>query len=172
MNVHGGGGGTGTGSGPDGGSARGPAAVGASILAVAVGGAYLAAAPGELGTFPPEFLITAVVLALAFWFPAMRIATPREVLNGGISLLLWLLAWTLVWDLAVSGVARTRRLFDDWWIVYPTGVLVTATLLVIHGAALGGRLGGSEEKERGDDRDRDTDAQEPEVGPSEDPELD
>lgn len=125
---------------------RGPAAVAASILAVTLVGAYFAASRGELESLPGGFLINAVVLVLAFWFPAMRITSPRDVLRGGISLLLWLLAWTLVWDLAMSGIARTRSLFDEWWIVYPAGVIGVGLLLVLHGAALRRRHRGSEEK--------------------------
>lgn len=123
---------------------RGPAAVAASILAVTLAGAYFAASRGELGSLPGGFLITAGVLGLAFWFPAMRIASPRDVVTGGVSLLLWLLAWTLVWDLATSGIGRTRSLFDDWWVVYPVGVIGVGLLLVLHGAALRRRQRGSE----------------------------
>lgn len=132
-------------------SARGPAAVAASILTVTLVGAYFAASRGELGSLPGGFLIDAVVLALAFWFPAMRIASPRDVLRGGFSLLLWLLAWTLVWDLATSGIERTRSLFDEWWVVYPAGVIGIGLLLVLHGAAVRRRRHGTEAEGRGSD---------------------
>lgn len=140
------------------GAARGHAAVAASILAVTLLGGYFAASRGELGSLPGGFLISAVVLALAFWFPAMRIDSPGDVLRGGFSLLLWLLAWTLVWDLAMSGIPRTRSLFDEWWIVYPAGVVGVGLLLILHGAALRRRSRGSEEEKRGDDGDRNADA--------------
>lgn len=117
-------------------TARGRGAVAGSILAVTILSGYFAASRGELGSLPPAFLISGTVLALAFWFPAMRITSPGDVLRGGASLFLWLLAWTLVWDLAMSGIAGTRSLFDEWWIVYPAGVIGVALLLVLHGAAL------------------------------------
>lgn len=116
---------------------RGRAAVAASILGVLIMGGYFAASPGELGSLPGSFLISAVVLAVAFWFPAMRIGSARDVVTGWIPLGVWLLAWTLVWDLATSGVVGQRALFQEWWIVYPAGVVVLGALLALHGAVVG-----------------------------------
>lgn len=116
---------------------RGRGAVAASILGVLILGGYFAAAPGELGALPGSFLISAVVLAVAFWFPAMRITSARDVLAGWLPLGIWLLAWTLVWDLATSGVVGDRALFQEWWIVYPAGVVVLGALLALHGAIMG-----------------------------------
>jgi succinate dehydrogenase/fumarate reductase cytochrome b subunit len=108
--------------------------VAASILAALILGSYLAAAPGDLGALPSSFLVNAIVLVVAFWFPAMRIGSVRDVRNGWLSLVVWLLAWTLVWDLATSGIVGDRALFQEWWIVYPAGVLVLGLLLALHGA--------------------------------------
>lgn len=119
--------------------ARGRPAVAASILAVVLVGGYFAASRGELGSLPPGFLITAAVLGVAFWFPAVRLGSTREVLASWLPLGVWLLAWTLVWDLATAGVTGTRPLFSDWWIVYPAGVLVPAALLMLHGAVVARR---------------------------------
>lgn len=123
----------------DPGARRGRPAVAASILAVLLIGAYFAASWGRLGALPPEFLITAVVLAVAFWFPSQRIGSAREVGAKWRSLAVWLLAWTLVWDLATSGVTRSRALLEDWWVVYPAGLLLGAALLALHGAVVARR---------------------------------
>lgn len=119
--------------------ARGRPAVAASILAVVLVGAYFAASRGELGSLPPGFLISAAVLGVAFWFPAVRLGSARDVLESWLPLGVWLLAWTLVWDLATAGVTGTRPLFSEWWIVYPSGVLVPAALLALHGTVVGRR---------------------------------
>lgn len=108
----------------------------ASILGVLLIGGYFASSRGEPAALPAGYLISAVVLAVAFWIPAMRIGSARDVLAGGVRLLAWLLAWTLVWDLATSGLLAERRLFDSWWIVYPSGVLVLGGLLILHGAVV------------------------------------
>lgn len=121
------------------GARRGRPAVAASILAVLLIGAYFSASRGELGTLPPEFLISAAVLVLGFWFPAQRIGSAREVRANWLPLGVWLLAWTLVWDLATSGVTGSRTLFSAWWVVYPVGVLMGAALLALHGAVVGRR---------------------------------
>jgi succinate dehydrogenase/fumarate reductase cytochrome b subunit len=120
---------------------RGRAAVAASILGALILGAYLAASPGELGSLPGSFLVSAIVLVVAFWFPAMRIGSVRDVRTGWLPLGVWLLAWTLVWDLATSGVVGERVLFQEWWIVYPAGVVVLGALLVLHGAVVGRNAG-------------------------------
>lgn len=118
---------------------RGRGAVAASILGVLILGGYFAASPGGLGMPPGSYLLSVAVLVVAFWFPAMRIGDARDVLSNWVALGVWLLAWTLVWDLATSGVTRTRELFDDWWIVYPAGVLLLGALLALHGAVVGWR---------------------------------
>lgn len=88
------------------------------------------------------YLISAVVLVLAFWFPAVRLGSARAVVAAWRPLAVWLLAWTLVWDLATSGVTGERALFEEWWIVYPSGVLVLAGLLALHGAVVERRAAG------------------------------
>lgn len=116
---------------------RGRGAVAASILGVLILGSYLAAAPGQIGSLPGSFLVSVAVLVVAFWFPAMRIGSARDVVADWLPLLVWLLAWTLVWDLATSGVVGERALFQEWWIVYPAGVVVLGALLALHGAVVG-----------------------------------
>jgi hypothetical protein len=111
---------------------RGRRAVAASILGVVLIGGYFAASQGQIGALPGEYLINAVVLGLAFWFPALRLGAPRDMLTHWRSLGLWLLAWTLVWDLATAGILGERTLFQEWWLVYPSGVLVLAALLGLH----------------------------------------
>jgi hypothetical protein len=115
---------------------RGRGAVAASILGVLLIGAYFAAAPGGVRTPLGEYLLNAVILAVAFWFPAMRVSALADVARQWRGLLVWALAWTLVWDLATSGILVRRELFQEWWIVYPAGVLTLAVLLVLHGAVL------------------------------------
>jgi hypothetical protein len=113
--------------------ARGRRAVAASILAVTLAGAYFAASGGDLGALPGIFLVNAAVLVLCFWFPAVRTRAPRDVLRAWRTLLPWLLGWTLVWDLASAGIMGERDLFQEWWLVYPSGVLFFAALLLLHG---------------------------------------
>lgn len=115
-------------------TARGRPAIAASILVVLLVGAYFAASRGRLGTPTLSFLIQAAVVAIAFWFPATRLASPGALLSRWKELVIWLLAWTLVWDLAVSGIVGTRALFEDWWIVYPAGVAILFLLLLLHTA--------------------------------------
>lgn len=115
---------------------QGRSAVAASIVGVLLIGGYFAAARGEAGALPVGYLISAGVLLAAFWFPALRIGAARDVLASWRPLVVWLLAWTLVWDLAVTGVIGERALFQDWWVVYPAGVLVLAALLALHGAVV------------------------------------
>ena len=115
---------------------RGPKAVAASILAVAIIGTYFLASPGDLAAFPAAFLIHATVLGLGFWFPAMRTMEPGDVLRSWRKLLPWVLGWTLAWDLATAGVLGGRELFQEWWIVYPAGILLFGGLLLLHGAAV------------------------------------
>lgn len=112
-------------------------AVAASIIGVLVIAGYLAAAPAMMAGPDAGYLLNAAVLALAFWFPAVRIGSAREVVSSWPSLGMWLLAWTLVWDLATSGVTGERALFEEWWIVYPSGVLLLGGLLALHGAVVG-----------------------------------
>lgn len=116
--------------------ARGRRAVAASILAAVLVGGYFVASVGDVGGFPPAYAIHAAVLALGFWFPAMRVGAPGDVLRYWRTLLPWILGWTLVWDLATAGIMGGRALFQEWWIVYPSGVIVFATLLLLHGAAV------------------------------------
>lgn len=114
---------------------RGRRPVAASILAVTLIGAYFVSSGGAAG-FPVAFLIHAAVLVLAFWFPAMRTSSPGDVLTAWRSLVPWLLGWTLAWDLATAGVLGGRELFEEWWIVYPAGVLFIGGLLLLHGTAV------------------------------------
>lgn len=116
--------------------ARGRQAVAASILAAVLLGVYFVASVGDLGAFPAVYAVHAVVLGLAFWFPAMKIGRPRDLLRTWPSLLPWMLGWTLVWDLATAGLVGGRELFESWWVVYPAGVLLLAVLLLIHAAAV------------------------------------
>lgn len=120
-------------TGPSGLPSRGRGAVAASILAVLLIGGYFAASPGLSETVPAEFVVNAVVLVLVFWFPAMRLSSPGEVLRSWKSLVPWLLAWTLVWDLASSGIVGDRELLEEWWLVYPSGVVTLMALLLLHG---------------------------------------
>lgn len=113
--------------------ARGRPAVAASILAVTLVGAYFAASGGDLGALPGTFLVNAAVLVLGFWFPAVRMSAPRDVPRAWRSLLPWLLGWILVWDLASAGLMGERDLFQEWWLVYPSGVAFFAALLLLHG---------------------------------------
>ncbi|HUG40374.1 MAG TPA: hypothetical protein VMM12_07810 [Longimicrobiales bacterium] len=116
--------------------ARGRRAVAASLLAVVLLGGYFGASAGDLGAFPAVYAVHAVVLALAFWFPAMKIGGPADLRRLWRSLLPWLLGWTLVWDLATAGLVGGRALFEEWWVVYPSGVLLLALLLLLHAAAV------------------------------------
>jgi len=116
---------------------RGRGAVAASILGAFLIGAYFAASPGGLRAMPGAFLLSAAVLAVAFWLPAMRIGSLGDVARQWKGLAVWVLAWTLVWDLATSGILLRREFFQEWWIVYPAGVLTLAGLLVLHGAVMG-----------------------------------
>ena len=77
--------------------------------------------------------MNAAVLVLGFWFPAVRMSAPRYVLRAWRSLLPWLLGWILVWDLASAGLMGERDLFQEWWLVYPSGVAFFAALLLLHG---------------------------------------
>lgn len=117
--------------------ARGRGAVAASILGAFLIGAYVAASPGGLRAFTGAFLLSAAVLALAFWFPAMRIASLAAVGRQWKGLVVWIVAWTLVWDLATSGILLRRAFFQEWWIVYPAGFLTLAGMLALHGAVMG-----------------------------------
>lgn len=116
--------------------ARGRHAIAASILVVTLVGAYFAASVGDLGALPGAFLVDAAVLILGFWFPAMRIGSRRAVLRNWRSLLPWILGWTLVWDLATAGIMGGRDLFEEWWIVYPSGVLFFTAMLLLHGTVV------------------------------------
>lgn len=121
---------TGSGGGP----ARG--AIAGSILAVLLLGGYFAASRGSVGAVPGGYLVSAAVLSVAFWFPAVRLGSARDVVRSWRPLLAWILAWTLVWDLLTSGLLRTRTLAQEWWIVYPSGVLALGALLALHGAVV------------------------------------
>ncbi len=111
---------------------RGRRGVAASILAVVWIAGYFAASRGDLGAMPVEYVIHAMVLGLAFWFPAMRLGGLPDLWAQRWSLLAWLLAWTLVWDLATAGVVGARSPFQEWWLVYPSGVLALTALLGLH----------------------------------------
>ena len=117
-------------------TARGRAAVAASILGVLLIGSYFVSSGGDAGALPGEYLVNAALLVVAFWFPAMRVGSPADVRRQWIALVVWFGAWTLVWDLATSGLFD-RRLFQEWWLVYPSGVVLFMALLVLHGAAVG-----------------------------------
>lgn len=119
-------------TGPQGPPSQGRGAVAASILAAVLIGGYFAASPPVGGGLSAEFAVNAVVMVLAFWFPAMRIGRPGDVLASWKSLLPWVLAWTLVWDLASSGVVGERELLQEWWLVYPSGVGAMLLLLLLH----------------------------------------
>jgi hypothetical protein len=117
--------------------ARGRAAVAASILGVLLIGAYFVAAPGGLQPAVGEYLVNAAILGVAFWFPAMRVASVGDVLRQWKGFLLWILVWTLVWDLATSGIFLRRELFSEWWVVYPAGLITLFALILLHGAVMG-----------------------------------
>ncbi len=117
--------------------ARGRGAVAASILGAFLVGAYFAASPGGLRALPGTFLVNASVLAVAFWFPALRIGSLADLARQWKGLVLWILAWTMVWDLATSGILLRRELFQEWWVVYPAGFITLAGLLALHGAVMG-----------------------------------
>lgn len=119
------------------GALRGRSGVAASILGVLLIGGYFVASRGDQGVLPPGYLISAAVLLVAFWFPAIRIGSMRELVRSWAPVLVWLLAWTLVWDLAVAGIIGERELFEEWWIVYPSGVVVLGGLLALHAAVVG-----------------------------------
>jgi hypothetical protein len=115
---------------------RGRGAVAASILAVLLVGAFFAAAPGGLRTPWGEFLLNAAILSVAFWFAALRVGGIRDLRDQWVRLAVWILAWTLAWDLATSGILMQRAFFQEWWIVYPAGLLFLSALLLIHAAIL------------------------------------
>lgn len=119
-------------TGPSGSPTRGRGAVAASTLAALLIGGYFTASPGAVDGTPAEFVVNAVILVLVFWFPAMKLDSPRDVLAGWKSLLPWILAWTLVWDLASSGVVGERELLQEWWLVYPSGLVAVLALLLFH----------------------------------------
>lgn len=116
--------------------ARGRGAVAASILGALLIGAYFAAAPGGVRTPLGGYLLNAAIIAVAFWFPAMRVASIGDVLRQWKGILAWAVAWTLVWDLATSGILVRREFFQEWWIVYPAGILALFGLLFLHGGIL------------------------------------
>lgn len=120
-------------TGPQGPPSQGRGAVAASILAAVLIGGYFAASPPVGDGLSAEFAVNAVVMVLAFWFPAMRIGRPGDVLASWKSLLPWVLAWTLVWDLATSGVVGDRALLQEWWLVYPSGVAIFFLVFLFHG---------------------------------------
>lgn len=118
---------------------RGRGAVAASILGVLLIGTYFAAAPGGLRTPWGPWLLNAAILAVAFLIPALRIGSVADVARRWKGLLLWALAWTVVWDAATSGILlqRGQEMFQQWWIVYPAGILTLLALLLLHGAVVG-----------------------------------
>jgi hypothetical protein len=115
-------------------TARGRGAVAASILAVVLAGGYFAASRAGARAPSRAYVIHAVVLVMAFWFPAVRTGSVGAVLGSWRPLVVWLAAWTLVWDLATAGLVGTRGVFQEWWLVYPAGVGVLFSLLLLHGA--------------------------------------
>jgi hypothetical protein len=116
---------------------RGRAAVAASILGALLIGGYLAAAPGGVRTSTGAYLLNAAIMAVAFWFPALRLGSIGDAIRQWKGLVMWILAWTVVWDLATSGILVYRELFQEWWIVYPAGLVTFAALLLLHGAVMG-----------------------------------
>jgi hypothetical protein len=118
---------------------RGRGAIAASILGVLLIGAYVAASPGGLRTHTGAFLLNAAIVAIAFWLPAHRVGAVADVARQWKGLLAWAVAWTAVWDLSTSGILlpdEPRQLFDQWWIVYPAGVLALFALLSLQGAVV------------------------------------
>jgi hypothetical protein len=105
--------------------------VAAAILGVVVVAGFFAAPGGEGGLVSPAYLVDASALILAFWFPAMHLEAPGDLVRRWRPLVLWLLSWTLVWDLGTAGVMR-RSVLDEWWLVYPSGVVVLGALLGLH----------------------------------------
>lgn len=126
-------------------SERGRRAGAASFLVVLLLGGYFATSGGQLGLPSRSYLIHAVVMVMAFWFPATRTGSLRELLRSWLPLGAWLLAWTLVWDLATSGLVGQRAVFQEWWVVYPAGVGFLAALLLLH-AAIADRVGAQPER--------------------------
>lgn len=112
---------------------RGRAAVAASLLAVLLIAGYFAASGREPPATPGAYLLNGAILGVAFWFPALRIGSVRDMVRQWRPLAVWLVAWTLVWDLATSGLFDDRELLEDWWVVYPSGVAVVGALLALHG---------------------------------------
>lgn len=108
--------------------------VAATLLALLLIAGYFVASPGDQGSFPTAYLANAVVLGVTFWFPAMRLAAPRDLARQWSAILPWVLAWTLVWDLVTSGLLGTRRLFEEWWLVYPSSLLFFGALFLLHAA--------------------------------------
>jgi hypothetical protein len=113
---------------------RGRPAVAASLLAVLLIGGYVASSQGAAGAPTGAYIVSAVVLVVTFWFPAMRIGSPRELASEARPLALWIAAWTLVWDLTTSGLLGERALFQEWWLVYPSGLVFFFGLLALHAA--------------------------------------
>jgi hypothetical protein len=118
---------------------RGRTAVAASILGVLLMGTYFAAAPGGLRTPWGHWLLNAAILAVAFLIPALQIGSVPDVAHRWKRLLLWALAWTVVWDAATSGILleRGQEMFQQWWIVYPAGIITLFALFFLHGAVMG-----------------------------------
>lgn len=115
---------------------RGRGAIAASILGVLIIGGYFAASRGDVGSLPVGYLISALVLAVAFWFPAMRIGSLAELRGAWRPLVVWILAWTAVWDLATSGILGDREPLQEWWLVYPSGLLFFGAILALHAAVV------------------------------------
>jgi hypothetical protein len=111
-------------------------AVAIAVLAALLIGGFFAASPGGVRTPLGEYLVAAAILAVAFWFPAMRVGSVRDVARQWKGIALWLLAWTAVWDVTSSGVFLRRQLFQEWWIVYPSGLVGLAALLLLHGTVM------------------------------------
>ena len=124
---------------------RGRAAVAASILAALLIGAYVTSSVGAGAALPAGYLLNAAILAVAFWFPALRVGSVRDLVRQWKPLVIWLAAWTLVWDLATSGLFADREPFQEWWLVYPAGIGVLLAVLALHGAVAGrvARRGGA-----------------------------
>ncbi|MEJ2502765.1 MAG: hypothetical protein P8177_05515 [Gemmatimonadota bacterium] len=108
------------------------AAVAASMLVVLLGVGYFLPPAG--GRAVAGFLVNAVILVAAFWFPAVRTGSVGAVLEAWRPLVVWLGAWTLVWDLATAGLLGTRGVLQEWWLVYPAGIGTLYLLLLLHGA--------------------------------------
>jgi hypothetical protein len=96
--------------------------------------------PGERPSSTPlgPWLLNSAILAVAFLIPALRIGSVADVGRRWLGLLFWALAWTAAWDAATSGILlqRGQQMFQQWWIIYPAGIVTLFGLLLLHGAVV------------------------------------